>query len=536
MKKIRLRNLLFLIPVLPIFIWWAYYSIILPTPFYDNQDPETQYFIESLSVFNGEQYKYIDHPGIPVSIIGSILLAFTYPLTIGQDFTIYHLNHPQIFFQLVQVFMMLAFSFSAIYFYKTASAMLSKELLPIAIILPMLFFVLHPKSFMTITLWSHNSFNYPFGMLLSVILINLTVQKSNITPKSIFLFGFLNGILAAVQLYFSAWVISAAIAMFLFFIWNQYSFWNAAKKAFLSLSASAIGFFISIVPAYKNWGYFFEFIKGIASHQGHYGVGEDGFISYDTAIRNFQSLLYYHGAIIIISIASIIIFLCLIVAKKFKADAGLLTSGITLSLQIILLIFMFIKHSGGLYPLAIASTAPVLLLINLRLLNFTYSKQWIKRIYLIAIIMITIYVGIQTITNFNINANIQRSQKLSLQREKEVIQQFIAEYANLIKKTPAELVVLYTYEVKNECSALLYGQSYAQPTLYKKMSIVCPNQYELFIWNGQALVNGQLKELQSTKWDIIFFKPEVIPKQFSYLLELGVSHNLRSKLTAVTPR
>ena len=94
MKKIPtyLRISSSFIIIAPIIAWWVEYTLVTPVPFYYRYGEIVTYFIDSLAVFNGSTYSYIDHPGTPVSVIGSVLLALTYPFTTGSDFTLYHLS------------------------------------------------------------------------------------------------------------------------------------------------------------------------------------------------------------------------------------------------------------------------------------------------------------------------------------------------------------------------------------------------------------------------------------------------------------
>src|SRR6266851_9387611 len=60
-------------------------------------DPGLQYLLSSLSWFRGQGYVYIDHPGTPVEVLGTLLLALSYPFLhlANQGFVTHYLNHPQ---------------------------------------------------------------------------------------------------------------------------------------------------------------------------------------------------------------------------------------------------------------------------------------------------------------------------------------------------------------------------------------------------------------------------------------------------------
>src|SRR5512141_2770089 len=99
----RYRNaaalLLFLAPILA---YWIYCLLIQPAPHYDGIDPEYEYFLNSLGAFKRQPYAYVDHPGTPLEMVGTLILAGTYPWLAGnpEGFVGFHLRHPQVFFTL----------------------------------------------------------------------------------------------------------------------------------------------------------------------------------------------------------------------------------------------------------------------------------------------------------------------------------------------------------------------------------------------------------------------------------------------------
>ena len=80
---------------------WLYVHWNEPATYYNlKYDPEFPYFMNSLSVFNGKPYWYMDHPGTPVELLGTLILTLTYPLTRGSsdNFVMYHISNPGLFF------------------------------------------------------------------------------------------------------------------------------------------------------------------------------------------------------------------------------------------------------------------------------------------------------------------------------------------------------------------------------------------------------------------------------------------------------
>ena len=77
----------------PLIIYWLYWTF--NTSYWFNADPAAVYFLDSLSIFAGKSYTYVDHPGTPLQLIGSFLLALTYPfLDSSEAFISFHLARP----------------------------------------------------------------------------------------------------------------------------------------------------------------------------------------------------------------------------------------------------------------------------------------------------------------------------------------------------------------------------------------------------------------------------------------------------------
>ena len=153
----------FLIAI-PLIIYWVYWT--LNTSYWFNADPAAVYFLDSLSIFAGKSYVYVDHPGTPVQLIGSFLLALTYPFFgSAEAFISFYLARPGAFFLMANIFLLVVNLICAILLYRTAITTLKHDRILGGIALSLLFFTLHPYSFPSLTLWSHNPFNFPFGTL-----------------------------------------------------------------------------------------------------------------------------------------------------------------------------------------------------------------------------------------------------------------------------------------------------------------------------------------------------------------------------------
>ena len=95
----------YILIAIPLIIYWVYWT--LNTSYWFNADPAAVYFLDSLSIFAGKSYVYVDHPGTPVQIIGSFLLALTYPFFGSSEaFISFHLARPGAFFLMTNIFLL----------------------------------------------------------------------------------------------------------------------------------------------------------------------------------------------------------------------------------------------------------------------------------------------------------------------------------------------------------------------------------------------------------------------------------------------
>ena len=89
---------------LAIVVWWLYSQLLFPDPVHLGADPQVAYMLSSLSPFKGESYTFIDHPGTPIELMGTLLLALSYPFTRQTEtsFLMVHISDPGIFLRIVR--------------------------------------------------------------------------------------------------------------------------------------------------------------------------------------------------------------------------------------------------------------------------------------------------------------------------------------------------------------------------------------------------------------------------------------------------
>src|SRR5688500_13827813 len=116
----------YILIAIPIIIYWLYWTF--NTSYWFNADPAAVYFLDSLSIFAGKSYMYVDHPGTPVQLIGSVLLALTYPLLGSSEaFISFHLARPGAFFLMINMFLLVVNILCAFVLYRTPLTTLKQD-------------------------------------------------------------------------------------------------------------------------------------------------------------------------------------------------------------------------------------------------------------------------------------------------------------------------------------------------------------------------------------------------------------------------
>jgi hypothetical protein len=496
------------IVMIPMLYWWINFTFLNPAPFYFDYDPEVQYFLDSLSIFNGQNYSFIDHPGTPISMLGSLLLAATYPFVGKVDFTVYHLLHPEIFLFLSHGILFLLYIICGLYTYQIILKSLTRYAVLSAIALSLLPFAIYDLSFPFVTTWSHNAFNYPLGMLLLMLFVGALIRDQRPGVKRFFWLGFLGGVLSAIQFYFVAWSLCMALAIFLFERFGKKGFVASLRTTLIFLIGCVSGFFLSIAPIIKKFPKFVNWIWRLTFHEGTYGSGPQGFISLDSALQNFVKLVNTSPFLFVMTfflIASFLIFL-LRDHKQVETHPGMFSAGIGLTLQILLLIFAIVKHPHPLnyYIFSVAVCLPPLAFIDLKLLEEKTDDLIGKRRATRLAILLPVFAFFLILPAvklwYAIDAYDLRRQRIA--DEVRLTNEFIGNYAREQNKKIEDVTVLFTYWTYDGCYALRFGTNYGDLAIEDKLSQVCPHRYE--VWgDGHVEINNVSYRLKRIDWRLI---------------------------------
>ena len=491
----------YILIAIPLIIYWLYWTF--NTSYWFNADPAAVYFLDSLSIFAGKSYTYVDHPGTPLQLIGSFLLALTYPfLGSSEAFISFHLARPGAFFLMTNMFLLVVNIFCAFALYRTALTTLKQDRILGAIALSLLFFTLHPYSFPSLTLWSHNSFNFPFGTLWLVWLYIELRRGDALGPRRLVLLGFAAGILSMAQMYFLAWLVSGIFTVFIFSLRVNRTFRESLGDGLYILFGGMLGILAMLAPIYKELPRFMAWLTRIITHQGLYGSGEKGIYSLSFIPLSINFWWNNIRPMIIVLLATLAILGLLLWWKrrsgeKIEPSVFAMLSGLLLQIGLILLLMS--KAALKLrYSLSLAAILPVLILLVLQLLETTPWKTLQLRRGFYGIVLVGVVVSL--VSQIGLQA-----QRAFVEQDAAIAKmQAVRRLAKEKKITEEDVVVVYAYAVPLKCAGLLQASNWIG-SFKKEISVVCPNQHAIWDSNIELNISEYATDIEDLTWDMVIW-------------------------------
>ncbi len=489
----------YILVILPIVIYWVYWT--LNPSYWSAADPAAWYFLDSLSIFAGNSYVYVDHPGTPVQLTGSFLLALTYPFFSSHEaFINFYISKPEAFFLQAHLFLLVIYIFSVVFFYDTAISMLKDDGVLGAAALTVLYFVLHPYSFSSLTFWSHNSFNFPFGTLWPLWLYRELRGPQEIGWRKLVLMGFTAGAIAMTQIYFISWLISGALALFVFVFLSNKSFKKAIASSSYMLTGGVLGIIAMFVPVYKEVPRFIDWLSRITLHQGLYGMGERGIysfamFSYGIAVWWATIRITMLVLLLVLVLLVVIIYFVRKLSLRLSPDNVAMLIGLFIQTGLVLLV-MGKAVDKVRYSLSLATVLPVFLLFELKILALVPQKKLNLRSAL--------YIGILC------GVMLTMVQELGLQKHRAFVEKdasiaFSQAVKSLAKRKNAanqDIVVIYAYAVPLRCAGLLQASTWIG-SFREEIAVLCPNQYAIYDTEIELNTKQRLTELEDIDWDLV---------------------------------
>jgi hypothetical protein len=491
--------------ILTLATYWIHVHWNEPAAYYSvKYDPEFQYFMNSLAVFKGVPYSYMDHPGTPVELLGTGLLLLTFPFTGGslKSFFSYHISNPELFLIMARAILALM-SMTCVYLLAKFSIKIrsrTDEFFSVAIAISF-YTVLSPLTFITLTFWSHNSFAFSLGSLLLLGLLVKLRSDLNLRWWEISLFGISTGILTAVQLYFATWVVGICIAVGVFSLLKYRDWRKAILSSVIGAVSSLVGFVIVTLPTLHKYIWFYSWAKRLFTHQGRYGYGEAGFTSLSRLQKNFF-LLWEQAPIVFLAAGLSLLLIAtalFLQRKKIKQNPGLWAMAIGLSLQLIVTLLIILKHPGAIYLLAVAAILPVLLCVIYSMLSD--SKRYFRQGFIVLgiLILIGFFLGLfQAIAE-------NRETISNIHLVETELQEHRSNYAETKNVNLDEQTILWSYSTGSPCFALYFGNIFSGNAFTEEIRRVCPNDGRYDVWSDGDHLSAP------EGWDIIVIPEKHLP-------------------------
>nr|NIS80719.1 hypothetical protein [Anaerolineales bacterium] len=498
--------------------YWIYINTGDPLAFYTiRYDPEYPYFLNSLSIVKGRPYAYIDHPGTPVQLLGSTILLLTFPFlkATGTPFVMYHLTHPETFLRLARGFLMIV-SIATLYLItrNTIRVRNWKDALA-SLGIAASFYAIHPPfSFETLAYWSQNSFAFPFGTLLLLLLFIRLRTDRRLLWWELFLFGAGTGLLTAIQLWFAAWVIGVAVAVLTFDLFQSRNVLRGLLSGSVVCFGALTGFIFSTLPILHEYPRFFGWVNRLLTHQGKYGFGERGFSSLSLFFENFSSL-WNETPLIFVALASVLLLLASLAwqhHQKLRENMGLWSFALGMTIQVLFSLVMISKHPGNNYLLALTAVLPLLFGIA-----YLLSSQISTRIYRA---MVTVSALLLVGFFFSLTQSIAYHRELlaNVHIVDDEVAQLREQLSRISVKEPAEVNVLWSYGTGTKCFALRYGDIYTHGVFLETLKQLCPHDGLHDIFSD----SHDISRIQ--RWDILIVPENKLSREIKDIGEVRPSN------------
>ena len=527
-SKLFIRYSLVAILGIALAAYFAYIQWINPAPFYTlKYDPEMPYFLNSLALFKGVSFAYVDHPGTPLEVIGSFLLAITRPLTRSKSelFIPYHLANPQIFLTLAHGFLV---GCSIVTLFITGLKSIKHTsvfgALAAAGVAASYFAIFPPITFDILGFWTHNGFNFPFGTLLLLGLLVRLREDRSLSNSEALLFGILSGLLAAVQLYFFAWAIGVILSLMFFAVFRKDGWGHILVTTLTSGVGVVLGFFIAFEPVMHRFREFYIWVRRLFFHQGRYGTGVGGVTTIGQMIDNLRWLWNRSASVFIATGVVILLLLIAIVwrkqARELKPGWWALTIG--LLAQLLVLWVLIGKHPGKTYLLSVAAVLPIVLALALEVF-LERGERAQKLAGLIGVLAILGFAAgwfLAVRDHSRIVADVRKAD--------EVIAHELEKYSASSEKSIEDMTILWGYGVPSRCYALRFGNVYTEDAaLTGEINELCPNEWMYDVWGGYVELPNAYEPLsENYDWDIVILPERYLPESTGSIGEITVTDAL----------
>ncbi len=442
-----------------------------------NYDPTLQYLFASLAALKGWEYRYVDHPGTPIELLGSLILLAMRQVSglDGEAFILAIVREPEQFLHVADVLLWIGTL-------GVVAAMI-RWLLPgkrfqeaaFAVACGGAYFAIHPLSFSVLSIWSHNSFNLIAGTSVWLVLLVRLRRRRPLRSWQVLAFGFAAGALTSIQLYFAAWIVGIALTLIVYAVLLGGSKVLALLIGITSLIGGTLGFLVCTLPIRNEYLVFGQFVVSLVTHQGVYGAGPEGIPSSALLLDNVRQLIT-QAPLVFVSMILVFTLLGYRLSRAHwqpEADPGRSATCFGLSVQVLLLVSLIVKHPGAVYLLSVAATIPVLAGCALASLNLGQRL----RTSLPATTMTAVLIGV--VWNYQQSTQTLFSFEQRVDQARVAVDSALLQIAAAKGKRPDELQVAWTYGTNDGCFARWFADTGG---LSSEIASGCPDQLSLDVF------------------------------------------------------
>jgi hypothetical protein len=481
-----LRAVLVVAWVLLIAGFWAYVHLVPPGTAFKtfNFDPEMAYFVSSVAALEGHPYVYSQHPGTPLTVLGTVLLVLTYPFhwTSGEGLVRGSVRHPEVFVILAHALLaianvacVLALGWKALSVRRPSDAVLAAAV-------PASFFAFLPDSLSWTFYWSHNALAFPVGTALLLGSLAALRRGRPFSARTACVLGLGAGALAATQLYFATWTVGLAAASVALAALRPERARGALTAMLVLVAASAAGFAACTLPMLAEYPRFLRWARDLATHQGAYGSGPAGFTSWRSWTGNVAWLWDGSPALFIATGVAFAMLLAALVAQGQPArrDSGRWAVAAGLSLQWAATLILLAKHPSRFYLPALAATLPPLLAVALAF----WRRRPRARLVCLAAAILVLLACVRTAA-LSVAAHARRTAfRTAMTAE---VERYLVDDAARRGLGRQSVLVLWGPGVADAgCYGLWMGDEYSARALHAEISRVCPS--EGLVWSNLTVL------------------------------------------------
>ncbi len=503
--------------------YFVYVHWLEPEPFYTPRyDPEMAYLMNSLAIFKGQPYNYIDHPGTPLEVVGTIAVAVTRPLldrlSPGPLYTA-TFRRPDLVLTTLHACLLGGSLVAAILLAGVSSIGGDRRSRFTWVAAAALFFAAFPTSaFPTLNFWSHNSVAFAGGTLLLVIVLRRMYRAAPVRSSEMALYGAGAGVLTAAQLYFATWIVGLGLAFGLYGWLVRRSLRRAVIGPAALILGSMAGFLVATQAILHRYTDFFQWVSRLVLSQGRYGTAPYGILSWGVFRTNVADLWKVAAWPILATLAVLGLgaLAAVLNRRAVRSDPVWWSLVPALAVQVVITFLLIGKHPVSLYLLAVVAALPILYGLSVEVIRLKApSGEW-GALALNGLVLAVLVYGLGSAIALHRQTVARAEQsEADVRRLKGEIQ---------ARTGKDSITVLWGYGTTSPCYALRFGDMYTPNIFSRELRDLCPNDWMYDVWGELAiLADGPVRLEESRDWDLLVVPADFLPTNAAMLGETFTS-------------